>query len=541
MHSPRTARDRLDRFLSILKRTPRFYAPALILFVIGTAAAVTYALARPRVYRSETLILYREGIRGATLNGYDEGGDPPRKLGLRLKEMVLSRTRLQEIIDEFKLYPALMEERGYVDAVDEMRNHIAFRVKDGNTFGLSFEGDEPRRVQAVTARLAEALIAENSRMRAEQAEVTKDLLEGEKRRNERELRDKETALAQFLAEHPEFALETAPTGPSPAGTANLAAPTKSGRSTDPALLALEREAGRLKQRLTLAADGQKPEEPRGDPALGAAKTEAESDLRSAQRELADKQAQFTDGHSDVHAAKVRVGAAEQKLNRAADALGSSILAERQKVGVKGGELLVDRAALEGELRKINSEIAAYGARRAYGGRAAAQASQVVALETEWTRLNREVAEAREQRQQLEDKEFKAAMAESAATSGRNAQMVIVDPAFRPTHPAKPGRTLIATTGMLMSLVLALSLALGCALLDDRVYDRTDLERLELGAPTALVPTPGLSEPRARASAARRYSSRVQRRRRWRRRLRGLRKRRRPVMLLTAGRARGCRV
>src|SRR5260370_13912952 len=74
-------------------------------------------------------------------------------------------------------------------------------------------------------------------------------------------------------------------------------------------------------------------------------------------------------------------------------------------------------------------------------------------------------------------------------------MVTVAPAFRPTHPAKPGRTLMAATGMVVSLLLALSLALGCALLDDRVYDRTDLERLELGAPTALVPTPGLSKAR----------------------------------------------
>src|SRR5581483_4114717 len=107
-----------------------------------------------------------------------------RKLGLRLKEMVLSRTRLRQIIEEFRMYPALVEDRGYVDAVDEMRTHIAFRVRDGDTFGLSFEGNDPKLVQAVTARLAEALIEENSKHRVEQATVTKDFLDAETERVE---------------------------------------------------------------------------------------------------------------------------------------------------------------------------------------------------------------------------------------------------------------------------------------------------------------------------------------------------------------------
>src|SRR5262249_43252176 len=141
------------------------------------------------------------------------GGDPARKLGLKLKEMVLSRTRLKSIIDEFKLYPKIVDDRGYVDAVDEMRGHINFRVKDGDTFGLSFDGEDKERVQKVTARLAEALVAENSKNREEQAEVTKEFLDAEKQRVETELKEKESTLAKFLAKHPEFAKETASQAP----------------------------------------------------------------------------------------------------------------------------------------------------------------------------------------------------------------------------------------------------------------------------------------------------------------------------------------
>src|SRR5581483_4288314 len=163
---------------------------------------------------------YREGIRSSDLGGPESGGDPARKLGMKLKEMVLSRTRLQQIIDEFKLYQKIIDDRGYVDAVDEMRNHIAFRVKDGDTFGLSFEGGDKDLVQKVTARLAEALVGENSKSREEQAEVTKEFLDVEKQRVEAELKEKESNLAKFLAKHPEFARESAQaSGQNTAGTA----------------------------------------------------------------------------------------------------------------------------------------------------------------------------------------------------------------------------------------------------------------------------------------------------------------------------------
>src|SRR3954452_13334339 len=100
---------------------------------------------RKRVFKSETLILYREGIRSSDLTGGDEAGDRAHKLGLRLKEMVHSRTRLEAIIGEYKLYPQLVEDRGIMEAVDEMRAHISFRVRDGDPFALSFEGDEPQK------------------------------------------------------------------------------------------------------------------------------------------------------------------------------------------------------------------------------------------------------------------------------------------------------------------------------------------------------------------------------------------------------------
>lgn len=492
MNEPRTARDRLDRTLSLIARTRRFVVPTAIFLVVGSLISVAYAIIRPRVYKSETLILYREGIRATDIIGGEEQGDRAHKLGLRLKEMVLSRTRLEQIIRETRLYPKLVEERGVIDAVDEMRKHIAFRVQDGDTFGLSFESDEPTRTQAVTARLADALILENSRTNSEQAGVTKDFLDRERERTEKELKEKETSLAQFLAKHPEFARETATTGAGQAGSAVRAQAARQAAAApraDATLATLEREATRLQERLGMPVKRKGSVEI--DPALAAAKADAESDVRAAQKDLSEKQSEFTEEHPDVRAARVRLKVAQEKLRRANEAINASTMTQQQRQAAKEDEEgSIDRGALENQLRRINEEIAVYKRRRASPDTTAATtmvATSVVALETDWTRLNREVADARERFQSLEDKEFKASMVESAAATGNTAQMVVIDPAFVPTHAAKPGRTTIVGAGVAIATLLSMLLALGLAMLDDRLYDRVDVERLALLPLLSVVP------------------------------------------------------
>ncbi len=461
------------------------------------------ALTWKRIYRSETLILYREGISSANLGGADLGGDPARKLGLRLKEMVLSRSRLQQIIEEFKLYPEIVDDRGWVDAVDEMRLHIAFRVKDGDTFGLSFEADNPDRVQKVTAKLADVLILENSRTRTEQAEETREFLDREKKRNDEELKAKETNLATFLAKHPEFARETGQSagggGGGQAGSAiravgrsaAAAAAAGSGNSGDATVNALEREAARIQARLAV---GNTHKTPLLDPRMQQQRTEAESEFAASQRDLGDKMSQFTEQHPDVKAAKLRVELARTRLKRANEAL----LSETARVPEESSN--IDREALESALQKVNAEISSRKRKkRSEDGEAApavaapSSSDWIVELETEWNRLNREVGETREKHQQLEDKQFKASLVESAASAGRDAQMQIVDEAFRPTHPGKPGRSTIAGAGLAISFFLSILMALSCAFFDDRIHDRVDLEQLEIAPLLSVVAKPSKKE------------------------------------------------
>jgi len=421
-----------------------------------------------------------------TISGSETVVDAQQKLALKLRELVLSRTTLEKLIREYHLYADIMDKRGPVDAVDEMRKNIAFRAKDGETFGLAFTFNDPLRTQELTARLAREMVEENAKSRLESAGETKEFLDAEKQRSDEDLHQKEQALATFISKHPEFAREA--NGVNAGSDTGIAVRAMQGaketHSSDPQLSALEREANRIQQRLGMPVKRKADREV--DPKLAAIRAEAEAEVHDAQARLASALASYTEEHPDVRAAKARLKSAQDKLKRALDSITAS---DAESKAIVPDEGVIDRAALEVELKKVQDNISAYKRKKAQspdGSASTPVANTVVALETEWVSLNRQVNDSRERNQQLEARQFKASILESAVTNARNAQMIIVDPAYKPTHPNK-GRTQIALVGLGISLVLSILVALACTLLDDRIYDRIDLDGLALAPILGVVP------------------------------------------------------
>ena len=138
----------------------------------------------------------------------------------------------------------------------------------------------------MTAKLTDVLIAENTRLRSAQAEVAQAFLDTEKRRNETELAAREAELLRFLARHPEFAQEQ-----QGAAGLSLRARPRVDLESDGSLAALRREELRLRSQI--ATTGQAPRAPRDPQVLIAARNEAETRLRTAQREQAEQAARFT--------------------------------------------------------------------------------------------------------------------------------------------------------------------------------------------------------------------------------------------------------
>ncbi len=480
--SPMIARDYLQPVVRLMKRTVRFWWVALVVFLVGVGGTLAAVEMRGKQYRSEAVVYYQEGLQWTANEGMST-----RRIGQRLKDMLLARAQLAKLIEELGLYPKLIQGGRSADAVEEMRAATGFKVNEGDIFVLSYTGNSPDEAQRVTARLTDVLIGENARLRSEQAEVARAFLDAEKKRNEDDLAAKEGQQLRFLAKHPEFAHEQSTIGAALRATKrDTDAAVTAGRD-DNALGALRREEERLRRQI--ASPSQIPRAPR-DPALVAAKNEAEAKLKAAQRELADRRARFTEQHPDVRSAAGLVKEAEDGYRRAVDALNAADSAEAPVVEIE------PRAVLESRLAQVQQDIVAYQ-RKHPKERAAPDdpvessdaAQRIVALETEWARLSREVAEARERFQALDTKQFMASMTASTLMSGQAAQIVVIDPAFVPAQPIGMSAKRLFILGIFMTLALGIGLAVVFALLDDRVYDRTDVERLEL-APVLIEVTAG---------------------------------------------------
>ena len=474
--SPLIARDYLQAVVRIVRRTGRFWWVALLACAIGIAGTLVAAEMRDKQYRSEAVVYYQEGLQWTASEGMST-----RRIGQRLKDLLLVRTQLARMIDELGLFPVLVKAGHTAEAVEEMRAATSFRVNEGDIFVIAYTGDSPEDAQRVTAKLTDVLIGENTRLRSEQAEVARAFLDVEKKRNEADLNAKETAQLRFLAQHPEFAHEQSTIGQAlrastKRGTdAALANATLSSKD-DNALGALRREEERLRRQIN--TPGEIPRAPR-DPVLLAAKNDAEIKLKAAQRDLADKKARFTEQHPDVRSAAGIVKEAEDLFRRASEALTASD-ASSPPVEVE------PRAALEARLAAVREDIAAYQRKHPKEKvtpdepvESSDAAQRIVAIETEWARLSREVTEARERFQQLDTKQFMASMTASTLMSGQAAQIIVIDPAFVPAQPIGMSSKRMYVMGFLLALGFGLGLAMVCALLDDRVYDHIDVDRLEI--------------------------------------------------------------
>lgn len=467
---------------SMIRRTLAHWYVAVLVTLVGVALTAVVVQSRKPVYRSETVIFYREGVKSTYLG--PDGPDPLRTLAARLKETLLARSNLEKVVTEFDLFPEIREKRGMVDAVDRLRSKIIFKTRSPDTFAISAEGQTREQAQEVTQRLADILVEETTRVRRTQAKITTEFLEAELKRAEQDVEKAEAELAAFLAEHPEFAIETASPGGAQAGAA-VRAQRAAATGSDPTLEALERQAPRLRARLTGKPETVAAAPAAPPPALVRQKEQAEQELAAARRDLMDKQARFTEQHPDVRAAMTRVRNAEAALRRAEEAL-AQVPPPVVEVAVTDE---AEKAKIRAQLQKIEREIAARKSAK-LGNQAAASetAQQIINIETEWSRLSREKARAQQRLADLEGKSFRAEMAASSEQGGYSAQIEVLDPAFKPSAPSGPSRKILAIGGLFLSIAAGIAAAAARGLvLDDRVYDMEDIDRMALAPVLVVVP------------------------------------------------------
>jgi protein tyrosine kinase modulator len=470
--------EELAKVGAFLRRALRFWLAPVAALLLGVIASGAFLFLRKPTYKSETVILYSEGIRQTE---GEEPRDAARGVSTRLREILTSRAELRKIVDQFGLYSGIVHEHGSGDAVEELRHHVEFKAPGGDTFSIAFEGASPQEAKQVTERLAQIVIEQDASLRKKQALVTRDFLELEKMGTESRLRDAEQSLASFMAAHPRFALDATPLAGGAAIRASMGgtvAPPNAPNAM-PFVPRPRSPAGAVSFAPVRSGDSAASREAAQE------QGKAEAALEAAQTHLADLQARFTPQYPDVRNAQAEVDRAKARLAAAAVAANHEAGPARDPSPANGGAAAAGAAA-----RPVARALIPSGA---LPPRSPEDEKNLVSLETEWVKLTRDVTEARQHQDHLEAALFKADIAANSEAGGHGVQVSVIDPAFLPERPVPPGRSTIVALILGAALLLGILGSLVGAALDDRIYDGRELTTL---APT-LVSVPNRLLGRAR--------------------------------------------
>ncbi len=352
-----------------------------------------------------------------------------------LTQQVLSRTRLQEVIDEYNLY-ADRHNLTAEEKVEEMRRDISFEVKQGSgmelsTFSLSYQGKQPVTVAAVANELADSFIHWNIKSRDEQVSGTRDFLSSELMTAKRNLERQENALRQFKMSH---------LGETPDQTANNLVAMTGLRS---ALQANVEAMNRLDEEKLLLTHSPEPTISNTTPhALPTEREMLETQKQQLEATIEQLRTHYSDRYPDVIRATHRLEEIKSQLA----ALPPDNPVQTGDISTAKSDVAVRLAIIDKEMKKleadrdrIQSQIESYQSK-----------VDVAPLrEQELLELSRNYDTSKQHYQALLDKSFNIAMAADLEQNQKAERFRVLDRARVPEKPVKPPRRkLIAASGFL---------------------------------------------------------------------------------------------
>lgn len=421
-----------------------------------------------------------------------------------LTEQILSRTRLQGIIDRLHLYSRQSAALNAMDPVDEMRSYIKIdlvsspaRPGDYTAFKLRYSASSPKLAQQVNAELASMFIAENDSTQRQLSENTSEFLASQLADARANMTEQEAKVAAFKEKH---------LGELPSQLESnmqiLAGMQSQLQSAQQNMDAARQQKLYLE---SLVQGYQSAESSfRGVDGTNVSSPETfESQLFQMHLKLQDLQSRYTDDHPDVVALKQQIAqverlkkqsdaelAAKLKDSRASNTTSSTAPAEGENGApspimqvqsqLKANQLEI--ANIQQHERDLESQITAYQARL----------NLAPETEQELTAVSRGYEESKTNYDSLLQKQMQSQLATSLEQRQQGEQFRIIDPPSLPNKPWTPNYVRLSLGGLGAGLGVGLALTILMEMTNVRVRHEKDI--LEIVPASILVGIPHLSKP-----------------------------------------------
>src|SRR6058998_122946 len=211
----------LDALLEVWSRRKWL---AILVFTGPFAVTMTLAIALPNLYRSTATLLVERPQVSDTFVKSSVTSELETRLHT-ISQEILSRSRLQELIISFDLYPEFRRRATPEEVVERMRRDIRMEFKERDirmeskggeppklvdpqgeraatiAFTLSYRGRDPHAVAQVTNTLASLFVKQNLNLRKRQAAGTAGFLRVQLQEMKRKLDQEEGRLSEFKERH----------------------------------------------------------------------------------------------------------------------------------------------------------------------------------------------------------------------------------------------------------------------------------------------------------------------------------------------------
>lgn len=474
----------------------RFWLLIVPAALIGAGTAVVVRTLPNRYAATTTILVVSQRVPENLVPSVDASRFEDR---LRtMQETILSRSRLDRIILEDNLYAEERRTEIMQDVVERMRRDIDVRSRAGDTFTVTYTGDSPRAVRDVANKLAGLFIAENTKDRSDQAELTTQFFESE-------LKDVEARLREAEAKREDFRKRYSGQLPDQM-SGNQAALSGVQNQLRTSAEALNREGNRkrdLERELAaLELAGQAPPEtepiqPTGDGAVPVGTTEQQ--LRTARQWVAANRGRYTDEHPEMVRLRAVVADLEKKLQ--AEALARP-LSEPAPVRPEEARRLNRIQEIREELLNLTRVLGREDDEQRRLQASAADLQRridgVPALESAWIELNRNYDTLNGRYQDLLGKSENAKMAANMQRRQIGEQFKTLDSAVMPSRPISPDRPFLTAVGLAAGLGLGL-LTVGFLEYRDSTFKTdTEVARLLTLPVLAVVPLMQSDDDRSRS-------------------------------------------